>query len=145
MATAASQYIQQFVRSISEDIQRYQQLLVLIQQQKRLYLQFDGESLNDNIQKQTPILNQLSRSAHERSQLMRSLGLVNNQSGVNRIFNALPAKISAPARKQWALLESLVLQCQQSNQSNGQSSAAFQELLNQIQQPAQHTYEESSF
>ena len=144
MATA-SQYIQQFVRSISEDIQRYQQLLVLIQQQKALYLQFDGELLNDNIQKQMPILNQIAHSTQERSQLMRSLGVLNDQSGVNRIFNALPSKVSVPARKQWALLESLVLQCQQSSQKNGQSSAAFQELLNQIQQPAQHTYEESSF
>lgn len=144
MATA-SQYIQQFVRSISEDIQRYQQLLVLIQQQKALYLQFDGELLNDNIQKQMPILNQIAHSTQERSQLMRSLGVLNNQSGVNRIFNALPSKVRVPARKQWVLLESLVLQCQQSSQSNGQSSAAFQELLNQIQQPAQHTYEESSF
>jgi len=144
MATA-SQYIQQFVRSISEDIQRYQQLLVLIQQQKALYLQFDGELLNDNIQKQMPILNQIAHSTQERSQLMRSLGVLNDQSGVNRIFNALPSKVSVPARKQWALLESLVLQCQQSSQNNGQSSAAFQELLNQIQQPAQHTYEESSF
>ncbi|MGR5471299.1 flagellar protein FlgN, partial [Vibrio astriarenae] len=71
MATAASQHIQQFVRSIAEDVKLYQQLLGLIQQQKTLYLQFDGDSLNENILKQMPILNQLGRSASERSQLMR--------------------------------------------------------------------------
>ncbi|YCO01385.1 flagellar export chaperone FlgN [Vibrio sp. VNB-15] len=145
MATAASQHIQQFVRSISEDIKLYQQLLGLIQQQKALYLKFDGEALNENIQKQMPILNQLGRSASERSQLMRKLGLPCNETSVNRVFNALPAKIGTQARKQWTLLESLVKQCQQDNQSNGQSSAAFQELVSKLKQPVQHTYEERSF
>ncbi len=92
-----------------------------------------------------PILNQLGRSASERSQLMRKLGLPCNESGVNRIFNALPAKIGTQARTQWTLLGSLVKQCQQDNQSNGQSSAAFQELVSQLKQPVQHTYEERSF
>lgn len=112
---------------------------------KALYLKFDGEALNENIQKQMPILNQLGRSASERSQLMRKLGLPCNETGVNRIFNALPAKIATQARKQWTLLGSLVKQCQQDNQSNGQSSAAFQELVSQLKQPVQHTYEERSF
>lgn len=145
MATTASHHIQKFVRSIAEDVKLYQQLSGLIQQQKALYLKFDGEALNENIQKQMPILNQLGRSASERSQLMRKLGLPCNESGVNRIFNALPAKIGTQARTQWTLLGSLVKQCQQDNQSNGQSSAAFQELVSQLKQPVQHTYEERSF
>ena len=145
MATTASHHIQKFVRSIAEDVKLYQQLSGLIQQQKALYLKFDGEALNENIQKQMPILNQLGRSAIERSQLMRKLGLPCNESGVNRIFNALPAKIGTQARTQWTLLGSLVKQCQQDNQSNGQSSAAFQELVSQLKQPVQHTYEERSF
>ena len=145
MATTASHHIQKFVRSIAEDVKLYQQLSGLIQQQKALYLKFDGEALNENIQKQMPILNQLGRSASERSQLMRKLGLPCNERGVNRIFNALPAKIGTQARTQWTLLGSLVKQCQQDNQSNGQSSAAFQELVSQLKQPVQHTYEERSF
>ncbi|MDF5054087.1 flagellar export chaperone FlgN, partial [Vibrio parahaemolyticus] len=122
MASAVSQRIQQFVRSISEDIKLYQQLLPLLQQQKVLYLKFDGEALNDNVQKQMPILNKLSRSANDRSQCMRALGLACNDASVKRIFNALPAQIGMQARKQWALLETLVSQCQQYNQSNGHSS-----------------------
>ena len=145
MATAASQHIQQFMRSIAEDVKLYQQLLALIQQQKALYLKFDGETLNENIQKQMPILNQLGRSASERSQLMRALGLPCNASSVNRIFNALPANIATQARQKWTLLESLVKQCQQDNHSNGQSSATFQELVSQLKQPVQHTYEERPF
>ncbi|MDF5063849.1 flagellar export chaperone FlgN, partial [Vibrio parahaemolyticus] len=141
MASAVSQRIQQFVRSISEDIKLYQQLLPLLQQQKVLYLKFDGEALNDNVQKQMPILNKLSRSANDRSQCMRALGLACNDASVKRIFNALPAQIGMQARKQWALLETLVSQCQQYNQSNGHSSAAFHELVSQLKQPVQHTYE----
>lgn len=139
MASAVSQRIQQFVRSISEDIKLYQQLLPLLQQQKVLYLKFDGEALNDNVQKQMPILNKLSRSANDRSQCMRALGLACNDASVKRIFNALPAQIGMQARKQWALLETLVSQCQQYNQSNGHSSAAFHELVSQLKQPVQHT------
>ncbi|EJL6724974.1 flagellar export chaperone FlgN [Vibrio alginolyticus] len=145
MASAVSQRIQQFVRSISEDIKLYQQLLPLLQQQKVLYLKFDGEALNDNVQKQMPILNKLSRSANGRSQCMRALGLACNDASVKRIFNALPAQIGMQARKQWALLETLVSQCQQYNQSNGHSSAAFHELVSQLKQPVQHTYEDKSF
>ncbi|EJA7340920.1 TPA: flagellar protein FlgN [Vibrio parahaemolyticus] len=145
MASAASQRIQYFVRSISEDIKLYQQLLTLLQQQKALYLKFDGEALNTNVQQQTPILNKLSRSSNERSQCMRELGLPCSDSSVARIFNALPAKIGAQARKQWTLLETLIKQCQQYNQSNGQSSAAFHELVSQLKQPVQHTYEDKSF
>jgi flagella synthesis protein FlgN len=106
MATTASHHIQKFVRSITEDVKLYQQLSGLIQQQKALYLKFDGEALNENIQKQMPILNQLGRSASERSQSMRKLGLPCNETSVNRIFNALPAKIGTQARKQWTLLGS---------------------------------------
>ncbi|MBO0201931.1 flagellar export chaperone FlgN [Vibrio sp. Vb1166] len=145
MASAVSQRIQQFVRSISEDIKLYQQLLPLLQQQRVLYLKFDGEALNDNVQKQMPILNKLSRSANDRSQCMRALGLACNDASVKRIFNALPAQIGMQARKQWALLETLVSQCQQYNQSNGHSSAAFHELVSQLKQPVQHTYEDKSF
>ncbi|MGI2876884.1 flagellar export chaperone FlgN [Vibrio alginolyticus] len=145
MASAVSQRIQQFVRSISEDIKLYQQLLPLLQQQKVLYLKFDGEALNDNVQKQMPILNKLSRSANDRSQCMRALGLACNDASVKRIFNALPAQVGMQARKQWALLETLVSQCQQYNQSNGHSSAAFHELVSQLKQPVQHTYEDKSF
>ncbi|PFG57710.1 flagella synthesis protein FlgN [Vibrio sp. ES.051] len=145
MASAVSQRIQHFVRSIPEDIKLYRQLLPLLQQQKSLYLMFDGETLNNNIQQQTPILNKLSRSATERSQCMRELGLTPNDTSVKRIFNALPAQIAKQAREQWALLETLVSQCQQYNQSNGQSSAAFHELISQLKQPVQHTYEDKSF
>ncbi|MGU3841702.1 flagellar export chaperone FlgN, partial [Vibrio diabolicus] len=89
MASAVSQRIQQFIRSIPEDIKLYQQLIPLLQQQKTLYLKFDGEALSNNVQKQMPILNKLSRSASDRSQCMRELGLACNDASVKRIFNAL--------------------------------------------------------
>lgn len=142
MTSAASQHIQHFVRLIAADIKRYQQLLILVQRQKALYLTFDGSELSNNIKQQAPILDQLNRSASERTQSMRALGLPCNSAGAEKIINALPSHIRTQVKVQWTQLESLVKQCQQYNQSNGQSSAAFHELISHIKQPVQHTYEE---
>ncbi len=128
--------------SISEDIKLYRKLLALLQHQKALYLKFDGGSLSDNIQSQLPILNQLGRNASERSQALAQLKLPCSEVGVERLIKALPAKLSDNVNKQWHILESLITQCQKYNQNNGQSSAAFQELLGELTGQKQHSYEE---
>ena len=145
MASPTSQLIQTFVKSIAIDIKLYQELLRLLQEQALIYLTFDSDALNRNIAKQMPILNQLGTHATERSLCMRELRLPTNEQGVQRIFNALPAKLNVKIRAQWSTLEGLIEQCQTFNQRNGQSSAAFHELMNQLKHPAQHTYEEQTF
>ncbi|MGR5194163.1 flagellar export chaperone FlgN [Vibrio rotiferianus] len=145
MASPTSQLIQTFVKSIAIDIKLYQELLRLLQEQALIYLTFDSDALNRNIAKQMPILNQLGTHATERSLCMRKLRLPTNEQGVQRIFNALPAKLKVKIRAQWSTLEGLIEQCQTFNQRNGQSSAAFHELMNQLKHPAQHTYEEQTF
>lgn len=142
MAASKTELVQTFVMSISEDIKLYQKLLALLQHQKALYLKFDGESLNQNIQNQLPVLSKLGRNASERSQALTQLKLPCSQAGVERLIKALPAKLSDNVSKQWHILESLIAQCQKYNQSNGQSSAAFQELLGELTGQKQHSYEE---
>lgn len=142
MAASKTELVQAFVLSISDDIKLYRKLLALLQHQKALYLKFDGESLSDNIQSQLPILNQLGRNASERSQALTQLKLPCSQAGVERLIRALPAKLSDNVNKQWHILESLIAQCQKYNQNNGQSSAAFQELLGELTGQKQHSYEE---
>ncbi|MGR5456215.1 flagellar protein FlgN, partial [Vibrio alfacsensis] len=44
MAATRTELVQQFVLSISEDINLYRKLLALLQHQKALYLKFDGEA-----------------------------------------------------------------------------------------------------
>ena len=105
MASPTSQLIQTFVKSIAVDIKLYQELLVLLQEQASIYLTFDSEALNNNIAKQMPILNQLGANATERSLCMRKLHLPTNEQSVQRIFNALPAKLNVKARAQWNTLE----------------------------------------
>lgn len=144
MATSRSQLIQSFVRTIAHDIKLYQQLLPLLQQQKSLYLQFDGQALSDNIQQQTPLLSQLSRSANERSTCLKQLGLSADEQSVHRLMSVLPRRLTPQLRQQWSTLKSLVTQCHQLNMSNGQSSAAFHELLSQVKHPVQHTYDEQA-
>lgn len=145
MANNRSQLVQLFVRTITHDVKSYQQLLPLLQQQKSLYLQFDSQALNHNIEQQTPLLNQLHRSANERSHCLQQLGLSANDHSVQRLLNALPITLNHKLRTQWQTLKSLIQQCQQLNHSNGQLSASFQELLAQVTQPTQHVYEERPF
>ncbi|ENM5768633.1 flagellar export chaperone FlgN [Vibrio mimicus] len=145
MAVTTFHLIQAFVHSIDEDIKRYQQLLDLLQQQKMLYFKFDEHTLSSIVSQQMVIIEQLSRSASERSQCIRKLGLPSNEQSVYRIFNALPSRFKTQVREQWSLLKLLVKECQQMNRSNGQSSAALYELINQIQHPVRYTYEECLF
>lgn len=142
MTSEKNALVQGFIRSISEDIKLYQQLMTLQQQQNALYLTFDAAALSDNVAQQTPILRYLSGNAEKRSQCMKKLGLPASEQGVSKIFSALPAKISIPVKNQWHQLEALTKQCQQYNQKNGQNSASFHELMSQLTRPVQDTYED---
>ncbi|NNN44334.1 MULTISPECIES: flagellar protein FlgN [unclassified Vibrio] len=145
MASPKVQRIQAVINSISIDIKLYQQLLELLREQKSIYLTFDSVALNDNVAQQIPILNQLSHHATERSLHLRKLGLPIHEHSVQRICNALPSELNIKARNQWTYLKSLIHECHQLNQSNGQSSAAFHEIMHHIKHPTQHTYEEQRF
>ncbi|MGP8305874.1 flagellar protein FlgN [Vibrio sp. YIC-376] len=142
MASEKQLLIQEFIQSIGKDIELYQQLMVLQQKQSALYLTFDAAALSDNVAKQTPILGRLNLNAQKRSQCMKKLGLPTNEIGVSKIFSVLPDKLSVTVKKQWHQLGTLIKQCQQYNQKNGQSSASFHELINQFTGSYQDTYED---
>lgn len=141
MALNRGQLIQSFLYTISEDVRLYRQLHQLLQEQKSLYLQFDGETLGNNIRQQVPLLNQLNRNATQRSQCLQRLTLANDPAGVKRLFALLPEHLQQRAIKQWDALNNLIGQCQKLNQSNGHSSATFQELLGNLTDPSP-TYQE---
>ncbi len=142
MNSSKTRLAQQFVGTIRADIERYQQLAQLLEAQKPLYLQFNGEALDTNLRQVNPILDALGQSANTRTQCMKQLHLPANEQGANRLLHALPAPIKPGILKQWAKLQSLVKHCQQLNYENGQSSASFHELIKPIFQPEQHTYQE---
>ncbi len=142
MASGTTQHIQDFVRTIGKDIVHYRELLNLLHKQKALYLTFDSDALTQNIRQQVPILNQLNKTADLRSECMKNLGLPATELGVKRLLRALPKQIQPKITQQWHQLQALVHECQKRNQDNGQTSATFHELLCQITQPVQHTYEE---
>ncbi len=145
MAETKTQLVQRFIFSINEDIKHYKQLLHLLQDQSALYLKFDGEALSENIHQQLPILKQLGRSAAERSRCLQQLHLPSSELGVEKLIHALPDKHKVPLKKQWKSLETLIKHCQKYNNQNGQSSAAFHELLGQLTQQPQHAYGENQF
>ncbi len=143
MAQTKTQLIQNFVTTLSTDCHYYTELLKLLQQQQSLYLTFDSDKLNDNLHAQQPILSHLQHNAAQRHQSLKLLGLPNNEQGAQKLLSVLPAKIRQPATAQWQRLHALIAKCQQCNQENGQNTAMFQELLERIIQPNQHTYGES--
>ncbi|GAA5645320.1 MULTISPECIES: flagellar protein FlgN [Vibrio] len=145
MAQTKSQRIQTFFRSVGDDIKLYHQLLPLLKKQQTLYLAFNGPELSENIRQQVPILNQLSQSAQQRAQCMESLGLPASEQGVQSLLKVLPTTLRNQATRQWQSLHQLVDECQQCNQNNGKSSAAFHEMLSQLVSPGQHTYQEQTF
>ena len=142
MTVTKSELVQNFVVSITEDIKLYQKLLALLQHQKALYLKLDSDALNRNIQQQLPVLKKLSYGAKSRTLCLQQLQLPSSEVGVKTLTKALPIKLQTHVAKQWAVLEALIKQCQRYNQENGQSSAAFHELLGQLMGKPAITYEE---
>lgn len=142
MASEKQLLIQGFIQSISEDIKLYQKLMVLQQKQSTLYLSFDAAALSENVDQQTPVLDQLNRNAVKRTQCMRKLGLPADEKGVSKIFSVLPEKLRLAVTNQWRQLETLIKQCQQYNQKNGQSSASFHELMSDFTNASPDTYED---
>ncbi|ASI89512.1 hypothetical protein C9980_22980 [Vibrio mediterranei] len=142
MAATRTELVQQFVLSISEDIKLYRKLLALLQHQKALYLKFDGEALSNNIHNQLPVLKQLGSNASKRSYTLQQLQLPCSENGAKKLIRALPTKLSDTIAKQWQILEALIKECQKYNHDNGQSSAAFHELLGELTGQEQHCYGE---
>ncbi|MCF7480422.1 flagellar protein FlgN [Vibrio sp. J1-1] len=142
MASEKQLLIQEFIQSISQDVKLYQKLMELQQKQSGLYLTFDASALRANVDQQIPILGQLNRNAAKRSHCMQKLGLPANEKGVSKIFSVLPEKLSLPLKQQWCQLEALIIECQQYNQKNGQSSASFHELMSQFTHASPDTYED---
>lgn len=144
MSANKTQLIQTFLRTISHDVRHYQALLPLLKKQRELYLTFDADLLQSNIEQQTPHLNALKRSSAERSQSLQQLGLSRDEAGVNRLLAVLPATLGVQAKEQWSTLKNLVEQCQRYNTENGQTSATFHEMVTSITATSSDTYQEQT-
>ncbi|MBU2898661.1 flagellar export chaperone FlgN [Vibrio hepatarius] len=142
MTTKNSYLIQSFFNTLVRDFKAYQKLEVLLKQQKLLYLSFDAEKLEQNLTLQQSLLSQLQQHAQKRSQIMVSLQLSADKTGIERFFSALPSAAGKKVRCQWQHLENMVKRCQTLNQENGQTSANFHELMVSVTSAEQHTYQE---
>lgn len=128
------QALLQLMKGIQCDLQRYRQLHQLMYAQQHSYLHFDGEQLLQITHQQQPLIDALQHSASERHTLLAQLGVSQNQDGMQTLLNALPDKLKRPMQTHWQQLANQVRVCQKLNQSNGQLSASFRELLQDVGQ-----------
>ncbi|OLQ79116.1 hypothetical protein BIT28_01910 [Photobacterium proteolyticum] len=126
------QAIMLIMKGIQHDVRQYKQLHQLMVEQQESYLKFDGEALQELIAKQRPLIANLSRSAAKRSELMALLGLSQTKAGMATLLQALPEKLKKPMNEYWQTLELCIRSCHQLNQLNGQISASYSEMLQQV-------------
>lgn len=130
--TNKQQAIMLIMKGIQQDARQYDQLHQMMVEQQESYLQFDGEALQTLIAKQQPFIEALGESAAQRSKLMASLGLSEDKAGMATLLNALPANLKKPLSEQWQTLELRIRACHQLNQVNGQISASYSEMLQNV-------------
>lgn len=130
--TNKQQAIMLIMKGIQQDIRQYEQLRKMMIKQQECYIQFDGEALQSLTTRQQPLINALNDNAAQRSALMTALGLNPGKEGMTTLIHALPDKFKKPMGEQWQTLEQLVRACHQLNQVNGQISASYSEMLQNV-------------
>ncbi|MDX1301103.1 flagellar export chaperone FlgN [Photobacterium sp.] len=128
------QAIKLVIQGIQNDTRHYQLLYRLMVKQQASYIDFNGEALGALTEQQQPLIDQLHKSAQQRSLLMQQLGLSNSKQGITTLFNVLPGQLKQQMNECWYTLEARVRSCQQLNQLNGHISASYSEVLQQLQQ-----------
>ncbi len=129
------QAIQLLVAGIKEDtgnFKRYHQLLI---EQQKLMQQHDSQQLMQLNIRHEKYHQALLAQANKRKQILVNLGLPGDDQGMETVISALSAKPAAQVRQMWQQLKTLVAQCQQQNNINGELLASQQQLLDKMIRP----------
>ncbi|MDO2948354.1 flagellar export chaperone FlgN [Aeromonas simiae] len=126
------QYLQSLVQGVQQDVGRYQQLSVQLDEQYLLLGQHDVEGLNRFNLNHTELMKEIQQQAQTRSQQLNALGFDPNERGMARLIEQLPDPIQARFSPLWLRLENLLLQCKQKNERNGQLLASQVETIRRL-------------
>lgn len=109
----------QLLQLITDDLAPAQQLLSLLQDENVALKGRDMRVLGDILARKQSLIVLLDQHGRQRSQILASLGLTTNRSGLESL--ASHSDLGEQLLSQSAALNQLLEQCQATNQLNGQS------------------------
>ncbi|GAA4888718.1 flagellar protein FlgN [Ferrimonas pelagia] len=116
--------LQVLVREIRQDVDDYQQLRSLLRHQRELLQRRDHQGLEQHNPRQNALCVKLARRAKRRSEILRTLGVSADQTGMDRLLAALAPQTQKPLKSLWSQLGNLIRDCQTENEVNGKMLAA---------------------
>ncbi|MGV7092731.1 flagella synthesis protein FlgN [Siccibacter turicensis] len=119
-ATDKLQRVKALLRNIFADTDRYQQMLVLLEQQRITMIRRQSDALIELNETLMSHCQALSASADERRELLQALGLRADKSGIDAMCGWLPAVQKTATQEKWRVLERLVKRCRDYNEKNGE-------------------------
>lgn len=129
--------IKQLLSDLAQDVKGYQQLALQLKQQHLLLTNRDSTALLSLNQELDRLMATLSTHAKQRATSMASIGLSQDDQGMQRLFAALPAQLGQQGRQLWQQLHKLTLECQTLNNQNGRQLAHQKQLMDKLLKPEQ--------
>ncbi len=144
MTKTTSQLVQGFLQTLNHDVEKYNELLCLLEKQKLMYIDFDSVGLHYNIEEQNALVRQVNKSAKQRVFCLQQLKLPTDSRGVEKLLQALPSHLSRKFSGQWQALENLIVSCKKQNELNANTSAEFQTMMLGLMATSSSHYQEHS-
>ncbi len=108
------------LRGIRADIDHYQQLRALLEEQRLCMIRRATDALmavNEKIHVHYP---QLSRNTQIRREVLTALGVTPDRHGIATVLSWLPPAQHEAARSRWQQLEAIAENCKAFNEKNGE-------------------------
>lgn len=117
------------LRDLQQDAGHYQQLTLLLKQQREALLACQTERSRDIGHELMSVYSLLHASARRRAETLTGFTLMPDGSGMQALFSRLPVALCQRATAGWRQLEHQARLCQQLNQRNGLLLNGQQEIL----------------
>ncbi|SDK19582.1 flagella synthesis protein FlgN [Ferrimonas sediminum] len=127
--------VRQLVKGIQLDVKGYQQLKSLLKFQRELMQRRDIDGLEQHNPRQDKLCQSLTANARTRSSILQSLGLPEDDKGMNRLLAAIPGESGKKVSLIWQQLQQLVVHCKAENDANGRLLSGQQRTLNRLVNP----------
>ncbi|KEQ16041.1 hypothetical protein GZ77_06135 [Endozoicomonas montiporae] len=132
----ANPYKQSVIATIHQDLDLYNDLHGLLEQQQAFILNRDHQGLAESAKAITSVMLNARENRAKRSQAMQQIGLINSRSGMESFLEQLVATEKQEVTEDWQELMELVEECKAINQINDQAlklqNEAAEKILSQL-------------